>query len=474
MRMTLLLLPEIAITLMVLVTFTATLGKCRSETLNRLALALAAVALLAAVAACDQRGLLFFDSYRVDGLSQLFKIVILLGLVLTIGAGYGLRGIAGKLRPEYYLFLAIATLGLICMTSSHELLTIMMSLEISAFAIYVMIPFRNLRTCCEQMEGAVKYFLFGSIASGIMLYGMSYIFGLGNSTHLSDLSRNMPALLRAEPLAMIGLIMMLCGLFYKLALFPMHFLTPDAYEGSANETASFIATLPKVAAVAVILRLVLLGGAEPGRMTWVLALFAVLSMTVGNLSALVQSDLKRLLAYSSIAHAGYVMLGVLSVNRLGFASAIYYMAGYLVMNLACFYVIYQLSPQGRNLGFDDLKGLYRRSPLLAATLAASAFGMTGIPPTIGFTGKFLVFTAAIDRGLYGLVILAVINAAISAFYYLKMVRAAYSPIEDPGESVVLSLPTALLGIFFILFIILAGILPQGFIELANRAVAGML
>ena len=474
MPMILLLLPEIALSLMVLVTFAACLGKYKARTLNLLALALSALSMVAAILACNQQGQLFFDSYRVDGLSQIFKIMILAGLFLTIGAGFGLSGITEKLRAEYYLFLAFATLGLVCMTSSHELLTILMSLEISAFALYVMIPFRNLRTSREQMESAIKYFLFGSIASGIMLYGMSYIFGLGNSTHLSELSRNMPILLRTESLAVVGMIMMLCGVFYKLALFPMHFLTPDVYEGSANETASFIATMPKVAAVAVILRLVLLGGTEPGRMSWVLAVFAVLSMTVGNLSALVQSDLKRLLAYSSIAHAGYVMLGVLSVNKLGFASAIYYMAGYLVMNLACFYVIYQLSPDGRNLDFDDLKGLYRRSPLLACTLAVSAFGMTGIPPTIGFTGKFLIFTASMDRGLYGLVILAVINAAISAFYYLKMVRAAYSQVEDPGESVVLSLPTKLLGIFFILFIILAGILPQNFIAMANKAVAGLL
>ena len=222
----------------------------------------------------------------------------------------------------------------------------------------------------------------------------------------------------------------------------MHFLTPDVYEGSANETAGFIATLPKVAAVAVIIRLVSLAGTEVGRLTWVLAVFAVLSMTAGNLSALVQNDLKRLLAYSSIAHAGYVMIGVLSVNQLGLASSIYYMAGYLLMNLACFYVIYQLAPAGENLTFDHLRGLYRRSPLLALTLAAGALGLAGIPPTIGFTGKFLIFTAAIQKGFYALVILAVINTAISVFYYLKMVRAAYSQEDNPGETVVLSFPAA--------------------------------
>jgi NADH-quinone oxidoreductase subunit N len=254
----------------------------------------------------------------------------------------------------------------------------------------------------------------------------------------------------------------------------MHYLTPDVYEGSANETAVILATLPKIAAVAVLIRLMTLTGLEMNKLTWAFGTFAVLSMTVGNLAALVQSDLKRLLAYSAIAHAGYVMVGLLCVNELGFASAIYYMAGYLVMTLACFHVIYQLAQRGENLTFQALKGLHRRSPLLAFTLATGAFGLTGIPPTIGFTGKFLIFTAAMGRGYYPLVILAVINAAISAFYYLKMVRAAYCQPEEEGKPIHLSLPATLLAVFFISSIILAGILPQSFIVLAKQAVAGML
>jgi NADH-quinone oxidoreductase subunit N len=271
----------------------------------------------------------------------------------------------------------------------------------------------------------------------------------------------------------VGMVMMLCGFFYKLSLFPMHFLTPDIYEGSANETAGYYSTLPKIAAVAVLIRLVSLAGAEAGRLTWVLVLLAILSMTVGNLAALVQNDLKRLLAYSSIAHAGYIMIGILSANRLGLAACIYYMLGYLLMNLACFYVIYHLAPNGENLTFDHLRGLYRRSPLLAATLACGAFGLTGIPPTIGFTGKFLIFTAAFQKGFHLLVILAVVNAAISLFFYLKMVRAAYSQVDDPGEAVTLTFETRLIGVFFIAAIILTGVLPQGFIALAEKAVAGL-
>jgi proton-translocating NADH-quinone oxidoreductase chain N len=467
-------LPELTLGLAALILFGFTLAPGRQATLQILASSLALLCLAAAVAAFGQEGMLFFDSYRVDLFSQLFKILIVLGLLLVIRSGPGLLGIEERLRAEYYLFLFVAAFGMVMLASAHELLTILLSLEIATFAMYVVIPFRHPKEGQRvHVEAAIKYLLFGAVASGVLLYGMSYLFGLGHSTYLQQLATVLPVLLSAQPLATIAMIMLLCGFFYKLALFPMHFLTPDVYQGAANETTAFIATLPKIAVVAVIIRLVTLAGAGAERLTWALAAFAVLSMTVGNLSALVQSDLKRLLAYSSIAHAGYVMIGILSVNRLGLAAAIYYMVGYLLLNLACFFVIYQLARRGENPTFDHLRGLYRRSPLLAATLAAGAFGLTGIPPTIGFTGKFLIFTAALERGYLALVILAVINSAISAFFYLKMVRAAYRPEEAPGEKIVLPVAEAVLSLFLLVAILLGGILPQSVIALAEQAVAGL-
>lgn len=468
-----LLLPELALTLMAVVLFFFSLGTGETAVLKNLAMVLAFLSLTAAVASLGGEGMLFFDTYRVDLFSQLFKVLLTLGLFLSFAASPGLRGIEAKLRVEYCFFLTVGTLGMVLLGSAHELLTILLSLEIAAFALYVIIPFRQLTQKRIHMEAAIKYLLFGASATGIMLFGMSYLFGLGGSSHLGTLALTLPALAANEPLALIGLVLTLSGFFYKLALFPMHVLTPDVYEGSANETAAFIATLPKVAMVAVVIRLVGLAGVEPERLTWVLAIFAVLSMTIGNLSALVQNDLKRLLAYSSIAHAGYVMIGVLSGNELGFAAAIYYMLGYLLMNLACFFVLYHLAPQGENLNFDDLQGLYRRSPLLAFTLAVAAFGLTGIPPTIGFTGKFLVFTAAVQRGFLTLVILAVINSAISAFFYLKMVRAAYRQTDEPSRPITLGLSTTLLGVFFAIAILLTGILPQELVTLAQQAVASL-
>ncbi|MBN2331484.1 MAG: NADH-quinone oxidoreductase subunit N [Deltaproteobacteria bacterium] len=465
-------LPELALIAMILVLFFASLGSnIKTGSVQGLALIFAALAVVAAVLSFSQQGLMFFDAYRVDAFSQTFKVLITGGLLLVVFMGPGLTGIEARIKPEYYLFLTVSTLGLVFLSSAVELLTILISLEISSYALYVVIPFRRHNGFRVQMEAGIKYVLFGAVSTGLTLFGMSYVFGFAHSTYLSELSRVIPSLLLEQPLAVIGMVMMMCGFFYKLALFPMHFWTPDVYEGAANETTTFVATLPKVGAVALLIRLVVLTGVEVGQFTWILATVAVLSMTVGNLSALVQDDLKRLLAYSSIAHAGYVMVGILSVGELGMSSAIYYIAGYVIMNLACFYVIYHLAPTGENVTFADLKGLHRKSPLLAFTLAAGAFGMAGIPPTVGFTGKFVLFTAAIDKGMYALVILAMVNAAISAFYYLKMVRAAYSQDGEQQTTVVLGMPARLLGVILVLAILLIGIFPQSFIALAREAVA---
>jgi NADH-quinone oxidoreductase subunit N len=355
-----------------------------------------------------------------------------------------------------------------------ELITIILSLEIHSFALFIIIPFRKHGAYRKQMEAGIKYALFGAAASGISLYGLSYIFGMTHTTYLADLVKIIPGVILNKPLMLIGLVMLLCGFFYKLALFPMHFWAPDVYEGAANETSGFVATLPKIGAVALLIRLISLAGADAGQFTWVLMSFAVLSMTFGNLSALVQNDIKRLLAYSSIAHAGYVMIGLLCATDFGYLSGIYYIAGYLLMNLGCFFVIYNLAPQGENITFDDLGGLYKRSPLLALTLAVGAFGLAGIPPTIGFTGKLFLFTAAIKKDMYALVILAVINTGIGIFYYLKMVRAAYTSVDSQVSPLNLRLSTAVLGIFFIVIILLLGTFPQGFMDIAKEAVAAVI
>ena len=467
-------LPELAILIMALVFFFVSLGNLKETRLQGLGLLFSAIAILVTVSSYGMEGTLFFNAYRVDAFSQMFKVIITFGLFIVIYLGKGLYGIDNTLRPEYYLFMTLSAFGLMCMSSAVELITIILSLEIHSFALFIIIPFRKHGAYRRPMEAGIKYALFGAAASGVSLYGMSYIFGMTHTTYLADLVKIIPDVILKKPLMLIGLVMLLSGFFYKLALFPMHFWAPDVYEGAANETTGFVATLPKVGAVALLIRLISLAGVDAGQFTWVLMIFAVLSMTFGNLSALVQNDIKRLLAYSSIAHAGYVMIGLLCATDFGYLSGIYYIAGYLLMNLACFFVIYNLGPQGENITFDDLSGLYKRSPLLALTLAVGAFGLAGIPPTIGFTGKLFLFTAAIKKDMFALVILAVINTGIAIFYYLKMVRAAYTSVDSQVSPLNLRLSISVLGIFFIVIIILLGTFPQGFMDIAKEAVAAVI
>jgi len=470
-----LILPELVLIATVLALFGASLKKIRGAALSGIALGGSLLTLLATVVAFKASGTIFAGAYQLDGFSQLIKFILSGGLFLVLLLSRPLTGIEEEMENEFYLFLCLSALGLLMMSSAVELLTILVCLEISSYALYVVISFRRGEGRRSEVEAGIKYVLFGAAATGISLFGISYIFGYTHTTYLTEIGSRLPELLESQPLAVIGMVMLLCGFFYKLAMFPMHAWTPDVYQGASNETTTFIATIPKIGAAALLIRLISLTGSGVSEFTWVLGILAVLSMTFGNFAALVQDDIKRLLAYSSIAHAGYMMVGLLCVNTLGMASVIYYISGYVLMNLACFLVIYYLAPSGENITFDDLKGLHRRSPVLAFTLAAGAFGMAGIPPTVGFTGKFVIFTAALEKGFYGLVVIAMVNAAISAFYYLKMARAAYCQGEEQViERMPLGLGVRIFGFFLIVAIILVGIMPQGLMQIADQAVAVLL
>ncbi|HIE08137.1 MAG TPA: NADH-quinone oxidoreductase subunit N [Desulfarculaceae bacterium] len=470
-----LILPELVLIATVLVLFAASLKKIKGTTLTVVALAGTFLTLAATVLSISASGTIFAGAYQVDTLSQLIKFLLGGGLFLIFVMCRDLSGIEEEMQNEFFFFLSLSTLGLMMMSSAVELLTILVCLEISSYALYVVISFRKGEGRRTEVEAGIKYVLFGAVATGISLFGMSYIFGLTHSTYLADISAQLPNLIQHQPMAVIGMVLMLCSFFYKLAMFPMHAWTPDIYQGASNETTTFIATLPKIGAAALLIRLISMTGPGVTEFTWVLVVLAVLSMSFGNLAALVQDDIKRLLAYSSIAHAGYMMIGLLSGNQLGMAAVIYYIAGYVLMNLACFVVIYYIAPRGENITFEDLKGLYRRSPILAFTLAAGAFGMAGIPPTVGFTGKFVIFTAALEKGFYGLVVIAMVNAAVSAFYYLKLARAVYCQGEEGEvEKIELGIGVKVFGLFLIVAIILVGIMPQGLMSMADQAVAALL
>jgi proton-translocating NADH-quinone oxidoreductase chain N len=424
--------------------------------------------LIVTVLSLPARGVLFSGAYRIDLFSQVFKVLLACGFCLITFMLDRKEEIEGQYTAEYLMFLGFSTLGLMMLASSVELISIVISLEVSSYSLYVIVPLRKGKTTI-QLEASMKYLFFGGASTGLMLYGMGYLYGMAHSTFLSDIIPLLPGFL-GQPVGVLALVLTLTGFFFKLSLFPLHFWAPDIYEGASNSTTTFIATVPKIAATALLIRLAMLAAPHAAQFTNVLIVLAALSMTFGNLVGLVQRDIKRLLAYSGIAHAGYLMMGILTLNQDGNASAIYYIMVYLFMNLACFYVVILLSRTGENVTIDDLAGLSNRAPLLAFTLAVAAFSLAGIPPTGGFTGKLFLFTSAFKQGYLSIVLIGAVNTVISVFYYLNLVRMSYSRDQGASEPLTLSLQEKALCYVLIVLILYLGILPFNLMELFRIAV----
>lgn len=460
-------LPETYLLLMALAFFCQSLWKSSAQLNQGIAVFLSGIGVIINLYTFNMTGDLFCQAYRVDLFSQTFKLLISIGLLLIVTLCRKNKSIEERLQPEFFMFLCISALGLMLMVSSVELITILISMELSSYSLYILIPISK-DTSYGRIEAAVKYIIFGAAATGIMLFGMSYIFGVTQSTYLSEIVKKMPELL-GQPVGIVGLLLILCGFFYKLSVVPFHFWTPDIYEGTANETVSFIATMPKLAAAALLIRLVSLADPRSVDLIQVLVFISAVSMTFGNIAALVQKDLKRLLAYSSIAHAGYILLGILTLKVDGYSAVVFHITAYMLMNIACFLVISTISKEGKNVAISDISGLYKRSPLLAFTLAVGFFGLAGIPPTAGFTGKFFLFIAALKEGHLALIIIAAVNTAISIYYYLNVVRSAYGQDPNGLPEAPLSFSNRILNYSLIIAIIILGVLPSMFIELARTA-----
>jgi NADH-quinone oxidoreductase subunit N len=432
---------------------------------------LAVLGVVICLVSIRQDGLLFFEAYRVDLYSQVFKVLLSIGLFLIISICSNLNGVSERYHPEFYLLLFMCTLAMMLLVSSVHLLSIYVALELSSYSLYILVALRK----DEQLglEAGLKYFLVGIFASAVMLFGVALLYSATNATYVTEMARILPGMLET-PTVVIGLLLTLCGFFFKLAVFPFHFWAPDVYQGAANQATAYIATVSKVAAVAILTRMVAVSGDGSIYLVHVLVTLAIVSMTVGNLAALVQKDFKRLLAYSTVAHAGYVLIGILSMNSAGYMSAIFYVTALLFMKFTVFLVVVKVADDGRNLEISHLAGLYRRSPLLAMALMVSIFSLAGIPPTIGFTGKFLVFIAALEKGYFTLVLIAMINVVISLYYYLLILKTAY--LLEPEEvqaDIQLSTPMKMLTGVLMVVMVVIGIYPHHLIEL-TKAAADML
>ncbi len=433
------------------------------------ALALSGIGIGISLFGVTQQGDLFAGAYRVDMFSQVFKALLAMGLFLIVCLCSELKGVSEKRHPEFYMLLSICTLSMMILVSAVHLLAVYIALELSSYSLYVLVCLRKDHDI--SLSAAVKYFFVGASASAVMLMGMALLYSAVNTAYLIDMVQTLPGMID-RPLVAVGLLLTLAGFFFKLAVFPFHFWAPEAYYGAPNQATAYIATASKIAAIAVLIRVVALSGGQSQYLVHVLVCVSIVSMTIGNLTAIVQKDLKRLLAYSSIAHAGYVLIGILCMSPAGYSGAVFYALTILVLKFACFFVIIKVAADGRNPTIGDLRGLHARSPLLAMTLMLALFGLAGIPPTIGFTGKLLLFTAAIDKGYFTLVLIAMINVVISLYYYLIFLKAAYlqEPERDAPE-MVLTAPVKALAVAMSIVIVVAGFYPAYLIRIAQTAVA---
>jgi NADH-quinone oxidoreductase subunit N len=382
--------------------------------------------------------------------------------------------------PEYFALVLFSTAGGMVMAAAQNLLVLFIGLEILSLSMYVMAGLA--RTEARSEEAALKYFLLGAFASGFLIYGIALIYGASATTNLNEL---MPALFSSEPakrlLLYAGLGMILVGLGFKAALVPFHMWTPDVYEGAPTAAAAFMASAAKTAAFAVFIRVAL--AFQPASALWVavLAVLAILTMTVGNLLALAQTNLKRMLAYSSIAHAGYLLVGVVAVSsfpsaRAGISAVLYYFIAYALMTMGAFAVASLMAHEGRESNLiDDLSGLGTRSPHAAAMMTVFMLSLAGIPTTAGFLGKFFLFNAALQQGSVGLLLAIVlaVNSVISAFYYLRLIVVMYfRPTElpalpRPGFGLQLAIALCMVGS------LLFGLYPLGW-EQAQQAADGVV
>jgi NADH-quinone oxidoreductase subunit N len=427
-----------------------------SEALATIVLIGFAMAVFFAVHHWSQATTAFYGMLSIDKFTVAFQCLFIISATLTLLLS--LNSIDGQylLYSEYFALILFATVGMMLMASSSHLLTLFLGLETLSVSLYILAGFR--RTDQRALEASFKYFLLGAFASGFLLYGIALIYGSIGSANLTALAEALRSsgVSRSQPLFMTGLVLMLIGFGFKIALVPFHTWAPDVYQGAPTPIAAFMATGSKAAGFAALLRLLLASGIMT-EVVWqnIFWLLAVATMTIGNIIALRQENIKRMLAYSSIAHAGYILVGAVANNEIGRAGILFYLLSYIFMNVGAFGVVSLLAKSEKEyVNISEYRGLGYRRPFAAIAMAIFMFSLSGIPPTAGFLAKFYVFSGAVQAGYLWLVILGVINSMISLYYYLGIVvvmfmqepegeKAAITPLPAVG----LALVIAIFGIF---------------------------
>jgi NADH-quinone oxidoreductase subunit N len=420
-------------------------------------------------------GLAFSDMVKVDGFAVFFHFLVIAIAAVVILSSFEYMAVQRIRAGEYYALILFGVVGMALMSSAVELVLIFIALEISSISTYILAGFR--RAEASSSESSLKYFLLGSFATAFFLYGVALIFGATGSTNIDLISKNLQAG-PVQVLVYVAMALMFVGLGFKVAAAPFHIWTPDVYEGAPAPITGFMSTAPKAAAFAVLMRVVFTIDA-PGRF-WLIWLAAALSMTLGNVGALVQTNVKRMLAYSSIAHAGYMLMAFAMTTRdnsaTGISAVMFYTASYAAMNVGAFAVVAHFANAGeRYVTLEDYEGLGRSSPLLAATLTIFLLSLIGIPMTGGFFAKFYVFSAALKANLIWLTIIGVVNSAIGSYYYLRIIVMMYmreARKEVPTTPIPFGLGVALGA--SILATLYLGILPNRVLQNAQESARTLL
>ena len=464
-------LPELAITATILLLVLLHVVSKRKTTAAPALLSLVGVGaaiLLAGIAPVGAGRMIFEGMAAHDGFAVFFKVLTALATLVVILMSMDSQELAGRSQAEYYIFLLSTLLGMFLLSSATDIVMVYLSLELVSIPSYLLAGYMKGKE--RSTEAAMKYVVFGATASGVMIYGFSILFGLTGSTQIAEIGRSLAGGKAALP-TILAAVMAAVGFGYKIAAVPFHMWSPDVYEGSPTPATAFFSVAPKAAGFAVLVRFYYTVFAAPdvaggiwrltSAMDWPF-LFAVLSavtMTVGNLVAIKQNNVKRLLAYSSIAHAGYMLMGFVLLTPAGLSAILFYLVVYLFMNLGAFYVVVLVSNSMRGEEISDFMGLGSRAPFAAVALSIFLFALTGIPPFSGFIGKVYLFAEVINRGVYWLAVVAALNSVVSLYYYARIVRAMF--LEEPRDAslvpvpsvpravlVLLAAPTLILGVYW--------------------------
>jgi NADH-quinone oxidoreductase subunit N len=378
----------------------------------------------------------FGGLFVADRFGDFMKLLILLGSGLTIAMSLRYIEREQMARFEFPILMLFATIGMLLMVSANDLIALYMGLELQSLSLYVIAAIR--RDNLRSSEAGLKYFVLGALSSGMLLYGCSLVYGFAGSTGFPALGEIFAATVAAGETPAVGLILglvfVLAGLAFKISAVPFHMWTPDVYEGAPTPVTAFFANAPKVAAMGLLVRVMMdpFGDLFP-QWQQIVIFVSIGSMVLGAFAAINQTNIKRLMAYSSIGHMGYALVGLAAGSEAGVRGVALYMAIYILMNVGTFACILCMRQKGRMVeGIDDLKGLSKTNPMMAMAMAIFMFSMAGIPPLAGFFGKFYVFLAAIEAGLYTLAVIGVLTSVVGAFYYMRIVKLMY--FDEPGES----------------------------------------